>query len=673
MWRFEDLSQKGFVLTEGSYDYSVVMFSLIIAATAAFAMLMIVERLWRDNADSDHSHNKGAAWLALASGTMGLGVWSMHFTGMYAFQLPYHMHMSVVITIISVLPACIGAYFALKLYAARRFDLRSMQVGALCLTLGIGAMHYLGMEAMHYEGLVLRYDPTWFVLSIVMAYIFALLALYVRVWQNNKTSSTTLKRLVASVLIGLSVSGMHYTAMLATEFYLDPSIVIPDHSYHEHTLLSWIVIVDVLLFLTALIIVFMLGTKLDQAQKAAMASEQRENAVISALADALLVLDSDGNVTTYNVSAQRLFGAQHRPLEQKHIVQLMPEIGSFEELQDWEHSNLAKGVSGLTLEFSTYNGDGPRYYEAVFSRLYFDESIHYVSMIRDITVRMQMEQKLRQAQKLESIGQLAAGIAHEINTPIQYVSDNMSFLKKAVGHVMQATEMYRQVVANCCDDNSKEQVQELEKMLKKAKFAFIREEIPKSIDQSAEGLGRVTKIVRAMKSFSHASDGEFSQVDLLEALESTITICRNEWKYVADLDLDVDSHVGPISLILDEFNQVILNLVVNSAHAIEERRVKENSAELGRILVSAKTEGKILTLKVTDNGCGISKENQEKVFEPFFTTKVVGKGTGQGLNIVYSVIVEKHRGSIDIKSKEGEGTTFILTLPTTQDGQESET
>ncbi|WP_156503845.1 PAS domain S-box protein, partial [Oleiphilus sp. HI0066] len=318
----------------------------------------------------------------------------------------------------------------------------------------------------------------WFVLSIVMAYVFALLALYVRVWQNDETSSATLKRLVASVLIGLSVSGMHYTAMLATEFYLDPSIVIPDHSDHEHTLLSWIVIVDVLLFLTALIIVFMLGTKLDQAQKAAMASEQRENAVISALADALLVLDSDGNVTTYNVSAQRLFGAQHSPLEQKHIVQLMPEIGSLEELQDWEHSNLAKGVSGLTLEFSTYNDDGPRYYEAVFSRLYFDESIHYVSMIRDITVRTQMEQQLRQAQKLESIGQLAAGIAHEINTPIQYVSDNMSFLKKAVGHVMQATEMYRQVVANCCDDNSKEQVQELEKMLKKAKFDFIREEIP---------------------------------------------------------------------------------------------------------------------------------------------------------------------------------------------------
>ncbi|KZZ56520.1 hypothetical protein A3762_01495 [Oleiphilus sp. HI0125] len=628
MWRFKDLSQKGFVLTEGSYDYSVVLFSLIIAATAAFAMLMIIERLWRDNADSDHSHNKGAAWLALASGTMGLGVWSMHFTGMYAFQLPYHMHMSVVITIISVLPACIGAYFYLRLYAARRFDLRSMQVGALCLALGIGAMHYLGMEAMHYEDFVLRYDPTWFVLSIVMAYVFALLALYVRVWQNDETSSATLKRLVASVLIGLSVSGMHYTAMLATEFYLDPSIVIPDHSDHEHTLLSWIVIVDVLLFLTALIIVFMLGTKLDQAQKAAMASEQRENAVISALADALLVLDSDGNVTTYNVSAQRLFGAQHSPLEQKHIVQLMPEIGSLEELQDWEHSNLAKGVSGLTLEFSTYNDDGPRYYEAVFSRLYFDESIHYVSMIRDITVRTQMEQQLRQAQKLESIGQLAAGIAHEINTPIQYVSDNMSFLKKAVGHVMQATEMYRLVVANCCDDNSKEQVQELEKMLKKAKFDFIREEIPKSIDQSAEGLGHVTKIVRAMKSFSHASDGEFSQVDLLEALESTITICRNEWKYVADLDLDVDPHVGPISLILDEFNQVILNLVVNAAHAIEERRVKENSAGLGRILVSAKTEGKVLTLKVTDNGCGISKENQEKVFEPFFTTKVVGKGTG---------------------------------------------
>jgi len=665
-WRFRALHDTGLVLVEGSYNMAGVFISLCIASISAYAMLLVVERCWHKH---DTGHDK--RWLVLGAVMMGLGVWSMHFTGMLAFELPYAMHMNWPITIVSAIPVCIGAYLAVALLARQAFEPLMMQAGALSLALGIGTMHYVGMEAMSYEGVTMRYSLPSFLLSIILAHVFALGALYARVWGGSVNDKSLARRILSAVLIGCAVSAMHYMAMSASEFYANPNII-AGYAEHAHDSMSWIIIIDVVLLIGIVVTGVILGTRLNVANNAAKSSIQRENAVISSLADALLVLDSKGDISTYNVSAQRLFGARHSPLEQRNVLDLIPELGSFEALERWEHSHLETGKSGLSLQFSTQSKQQPlEHFEVVFSRLFFDEQLHYVALIRDISKRVQMEQQLRQAQKLESIGQLAAGIAHEINTPIQYVSDNMSFLKKAVGHVMQAIEMYRQVVSNCCDESSKEQVAELEKMLKKAKFDFIRDEIPKSIEQSADGLGRVTTIVRAMKSFSHASDGEFSVVDLREALESTTTICRNEWKYVAELELDIDPQLPQVSLILDEFNQVILNLVVNAAHAIDEGRSEEDTT-LGHIKISAHSAGDQLKITVRDDGCGIAKENQEKVFEPFFTTKVVGKGTGQGLNIAYSVIVEKHGGHIDVESTPGEGTCFTLTVPMHQDAKQSE-
>ncbi len=166
-----------------------------------------------------------------------------------------------------------------------------------------------------------------------------------------------------------------------------------------------------------------------------------------------------------------------------------------------------------------------------------------------------------------------------------------------------------------------------------------------------------------MKSFSHASEGNFSAANVAEALESTTTICRNEWKYVAVLNLDIQPDIPPVQLILDEFNQVILNLVVNAAHAIEERIAQNQDDGLGLIDVIARIDDDFLRIDVRDNGCGIPKEIQERVFEPFFTTKAVGKGSGQGLNIAYSVIVEKHKGRLELQSTVGEGSCFSVFVP----------
>lgn len=656
-WRFKEFDLGLYEPLAGSYDSALIVWSVLFAVMAAMSMLTIVERSWRGELGKYE-----ALWLYIASAIMGSGVWAMHFTGMHAFHLETLVHFDLWLTLLSLVPALLGSFVTVSLLAQKRLDVVSIQLGGLAMAAGIGLMHYIGMEAMHINQGGFLYDPLRFGASIIVAHLLAVAAIYTHASRVAKESSLRI-RLVSALFIGLAVSGMHYVAMDASEFYIDKTRIYALSGPEAHTIISWNMITELALFLGASLVGVLLGTRLDNERRKSASVVQRENAVISSLADALLVLDQEGNVDTYNVSAQRLFGGKHSPLESKNIVELIPDLGSFSALEDWEHSDLERGTSGLTLQFSTYDESGTYYYEAVFSRLFFDESLHYAAMIRDITARTIMEQQLRQAQKLESIGQLAAGIAHEINTPIQYVSDNISFMKKASGHVLQANEMYRQIVSGCCDENSREQVEELEKMLKKAKFSFITEEIPKSIDQSLEGLGRVSKIVRAMKSFSHASEGNFSAADVKEALESTTTICRNEWKYIANLNLDIAENLPPVQLILDEFNQVILNLVVNAAHAIEDQRAAHPSDELGQIDVSAKIEDGFLRIDVRDNGCGIPKDVQERVFEPFFTTKAVGKGTGQGLNIAYSVIVEKHRGRLELESREGEGSCFTVYVP----------
>lgn len=659
-WRFRALSDSELTLVSGEYSLVFIAISVCIAAISAYAMLIVVERCW-----ANYPKPPSQRWLALGAVVMGFGVWSMHFTGMLAFKMPYAMHMDWTITLLSAIPACLGAFVAVRLLAFKSFKPLEIQLGALSLALGIGTMHYLGMEGMRYDGLEMRYVLPTFLLSIILAHVFALSALYTRVWRADSTELMLARRVMSAVLIGIAVSAMHYTAMSASEFYAHKGAALVDT--HAHSAFSWVIVIDVVLFVGIVVIGVVLGTRLDKANKKAASTLQRENAVISALADALLVLDDEGVITTYNVSAQRLFGGQHSPMEGKSVLELIPELGSFEALKNWDSSGLVHGKSGLSLQFAIQIPDAPtEYFEAVFSKLFFDEELHYVALVRDITARMQMEQQLRQAQKLESIGQLAAGIAHEINTPTQYVSDNMSFLKKAVGHVLQAIEMYRQIAATHTDEAGKERIEELEAMLKKAKFEYIKEEIPKSIEQSSDGLQRVTTIVRAMKSFSHASEGEFSFADLREAIESTVTICRNEWKYQAEMDIDIPTTLPAIPLILDEFNQVILNLVVNGAHAIESKREKNDDPELGRIGIKVEKAGDMVSVEVSDSGCGIPKRLQEKVFEPFFTTKAVGKGTGQGLSIVYSVIVEKHKGKVELSSIEGEGTRFRLMLPLAQ-------
>jgi len=286
-----------------------------------------------------------------------------------------------------------------------------------------------------------------------------------------------------------------------------------------------------------------------------------------------------------------------------------------------------------------------------------------ISSIREAREAQEdMEIQLRQAQKMEAIGQLAAGIAHEMNTPAQYVSDNLGFIKEAFEEIMTILSELDGLRSRASKEPiTPELMQPLIDVVEKADLDFLLEEIPSAIQQSHEGISRVTKIVRAMRDFAHPGSPDKQLIDLAKAIRSTVTVTRNEWKYVAEVETDLTEDLHEVLVVPGEFNQVILNLIVNAAHAIGE--VSQEGGTRGRIRIETRRDGPWALISVSDTGPGIPEEIQARVFEPFFTTKAVGKGTGQGLAIVHAIIVEKHQGRIDIKSEPGEGTTFEIRIP----------
>ncbi|HEX3846043.1 MAG TPA: ATP-binding protein [Steroidobacteraceae bacterium] len=282
-------------------------------------------------------------------------------------------------------------------------------------------------------------------------------------------------------------------------------------------------------------------------------------------------------------------------------------------------------------------------------------------LMLDITELRRLGRELAAAQKLESVGRLAAGVAHEINTPVQFVSDNVQFVRGALPDIAKVIAAYRDlhraatsgtdVAAAAAAAGAAEQAADLD---------YVMENLPLAIDSSIEGLGRIATIVRSMKEFAHPDQGEKKLVDLNQAIRSTLVIARNEYKYVAE----AETHFGELPSVpcyLGEFNQVILNLLVNAAHAIGD--VVKDSGDLGKLTIRTRLDGDAVEISISDTGTGIPESARDKIFDPFFTTKEVGKGTGQGLAIAHSVVVGKHGGALRFETEIGKGTTFFITLP----------
>jgi PAS domain S-box-containing protein len=328
--------------------------------------------------------------------------------------------------------------------------------------------------------------------------------------------------------------------------------------------------------------------------------------------------------------------------------------------------------------------DGSKFWLGVSIRPVFDRSgrvTHSVSMGADITAKRQETLKkqelqdklveemkerarvvieLQLAQKLESVGRLAAGIAHEINTPIQYVGDGVHFLRSAFEDFNQLLDGWRSAIDALPESPAHGALRlEVAELAAKLDLDFLRAEIPKAFGRTADGVERVTDIVKAMKEFAHPDTNEHNPADLNHAIGTTLLVASNEYKYCAKVHTEF-AELPPVVCNIGELNQVFLNLIVNAAHAIHDAG---RDANTGEIKISTALDGGTVIIRVSDNGCGIAAENLSKLYDPFFTTKEVGRGTGQGLAISHSIVVDKHGGHIGVGSAVGTGTEFTLRLP----------
>jgi signal transduction histidine kinase len=326
-----------------------------------------------------------------------------------------------------------------------------------------------------------------------------------------------------------------------------------------------------------------------------------------------------------------------------------------------------KVAGSLCFETSHRRKNGLAYpVEVTAKHLEFKGKEYSCTFSRDITARneaanalRQAEQQHRLAQKLEAIGQLTAGIAHEINTPIQYIGDNGQFLSDAFGDLEKVLGPYYRL--NESHDSAQVLLEEMRLLAAGVDLLYLRREIPNAIRQLLDGVTHVARIVRAMGEFSHSGPVDKSPADINRAIESAVVISRNEWKYVAEVTTDLDAGLPPVPCVVGEFSQVILNLIVNAAHAIAD--IVKDSGGKGAIRIGTRRNGGFAEIRVSDTGGGIPEAIRSKVFDPFFTTKAVGKGTGQGLAIAQSVIVRKHGGTLSFESEDGVGTTFLIQLP----------
>jgi len=272
-----------------------------------------------------------------------------------------------------------------------------------------------------------------------------------------------------------------------------------------------------------------------------------------------------------------------------------------------------------------------------------------------------LELERLQAQKLESVGRLAAGVAHEINTPVQFVSDNVQFVRTSMADIAAVIHAYRGL---------QEAVQTAGDVAAAARLAadaeaaadldYFMENAPLAIDSSIDGLRRIAAIVRSMKEFAYPDQAQKTSADLNQGIRSTLIVAHNEYKYVAELDLEL-ADLPPIQCHLGEINQVILNLLVNASHAISD--VVKDTGRRGKIKLRTRLDGDAVEISISDTGTGIPEAARNKIFDPFFTTKEVGKGTGQGLSIAHSVIVKNHGGTLRFETEIGKGTTFFVRLP----------
>lgn len=415
----------------------------------------------------------------------------------------------------------------------------------------------------------------------------------------------------------------------------------------------------------------------EASQKAASLLEGRRaqlNAILDHTVAGIFFVRQNLSIRSANRSARTMFDLNDDMMIELTLKDIFPQAVE-DPMWIEQIIGASNGLDVVAHEVVARKSDGVNFpVELDVSVLEHEGKQHFVWIVRDISRRKRdaerraaLESELSQAQKLEALGTLASGVAHEINTPIQYISDNVQFLKGAL-------EDFGALINTCSSALSEEahDIKDLRsnfaKQAEEFDLAFLLEETPQAISQSLHGLEQVATIVKAIKSFAHPGSDEKSVIDLNEMIETAVTVTRNQWKLVAEVEMHLAPDLPQISGYSSDVNQVLMNLIVNAVDAIEEKDKPENE----KIIISTRLGSQFVEVCIEDTGCGIPEEIKQKIFDPFFTTKDVGKGSGQGLAISHSIIRQRHGGSISCESAPGVGTIFIIQLPIATDAEPKE-
>ena len=633
----------------GSYEPAWVITSVLLSIVASYAALNAVARI-------EHQQDKFSklTWTAISAITLGFGVWGMHFIGMLALHLPCGIYYDPLITLISILPAMLASGVALGFVRNHGTKQIPPLLGSILLGAGIGAMHYTGMAGMRLEGHVF-YDPWLFGISIVIAVALSYLALKLKYGLASHTNAPI------AVILGLAVSGMHYTAMSAAYFVRDDGNTVPDSVFSAETLVLSIALATVFLVLCVLTLASV--SRSWEVARQLRDSEERWKFALEGAGDGVWDWNPQTDVIVFTKRWQEIIGCEENDIPDKGTVWL-DKCHPDDKASVWTawENYVAGNQPSFAIEFRMPASDMPWKWILARGKLVSrdDEGqpLRVIGTLTDTSQTKNLQAQLGQAQKLEAIGQLASGVAHEINTPIQYIGDNLS----ALSDNFTDLSGYIRAANDAADASFKAH---LDQLADQFDLEFILDDSPKALQQARDGVNRVAEIVKAMKTFAHVdSNPSAQQVNLHEALNNALIISRNTYKYHAEIETDFAADVGIIECYPNELNQVFLNLIVNAAHAIEEKK-----AGMGLIRISTRKLADFIEILIQDNGAGISRENQEKVFNLFFTTKGVGKGTGQGLSLSHSIVVEKHRGKLFFESIAGIGSTFHVQLPMNQKSQ----
>ena len=397
-------------------------------------------------------------------------------------------------------------------------------------------------------------------------------------------------------------------------------------------------------------------------EKALSESQSRLMAITTSLFEAVLLVDLTGHIIFANPSAHRLLKADTQKLPGTEIddaVRLCVGKTVLSFADSPLHDVIKTGETLLDDDaiFVLANGEKLSVAYACSPLMENNKRQCVIISFRSISALKDAQKEAAQASRLASVGQLAAGIAHEINTPIQYVGDNLRFISESLLNIDKVIHDIENMVEQ--GGVAGETAAKIRQLFEDIDLNYLLEEMPLATKQSLEGVEHVSKIVRSMKEFSHPGSTAKVATDINRAIASTVTVSTNEWKHVAKLETHLAPDLPPILCFPADINQVLLNLIINASHAIESL----GQSELGLIGISTRLDGDWIEIRVSDTGPGVPKEIQDKIYDPFFTTKAVGKGTGQGLAISFDVIVNKHKGKIFLDQQNGSGATFVVRLP----------